>query len=95
MTIIDVAHIREQGQNMIVVPMQWSFGQKPSSEQIQIEAGLQLAANQAGLAGHVVTVWDAGGGRMAFRAPPVWQGFFSSINLVFVMANVNKRITLR
>lgn len=94
MTTIDVAHIREQGQDMIIVPMQASFGQKLESEQAQIEAGVEFAAHQAGLAGHVATVWDAGGGRMAFRAPNPWRGFFSSISLHFVLSNVNKRITV-
>ena len=95
MTTFDVAHIREQGQDMIIVPMRPEFGSKTSSDQAGIEHALASAAHGAGLAGRVVTVWDAGGGRMAFRGPPQWHTFLGSVSLHWVGANINKRITVR
>ncbi len=91
--IFDVAHVRKQGQNMIIVPMAPAFGRKLGPEQAAIEQQLAIAAHSAGLAGQVVTVWDSGG-RMAFRAPRPWHSFFASISLGYVAANVNKRITI-
>jgi hypothetical protein len=88
-----VAHIHEQGQDMIVVPLDRSFGYKTTQEQNQISAALQLCASRAGLRGTVVCVWDSGGGRMGFLAPRNWHPFFSSINLSFVARNVNRTLT--
>jgi hypothetical protein len=54
---------------MIIVPMREDFGHKLNSDQTNISFALQAAARSAGLAGQVVTVWDAGAGRMGFRGP--------------------------
>ncbi|MES2178010.1 MAG: hypothetical protein V4550_09115 [Gemmatimonadota bacterium] len=94
MTTFDVAHILEQGQNMIIVPMRSDFRHKSDSDQASISIALQTAARSAGLAGQVVTVWDAGSGRMGFRGPKPWHGFLGSISLQWVAANINKRITI-
>ena len=53
-----VAHLREQGQNIIIVPLDPDFGRKPRNEQHDVMAELQARANSAGLAGTVVPVWD-------------------------------------
>jgi hypothetical protein len=71
-----VAHLRQQGQNMIIIPLDREFGHKTNGEQNEIRASLQACARGAGLAGTVVPVWDAGGGRMAFLAPAPWRPFF-------------------
>lgn len=94
MTTFDVAHIREQGQDMIIVPMRPEFGMKTPTDQMSIELALASAARSAGLAGQVVTVWNAGNGRMAFRCPVPWRAFLASLSLPWVGANINKRITI-
>lgn len=86
----DVAHIREQGIDLIIIPLDSSFGYKTKEDQTQEIAVLQMHANGAGLAGTVVPVWDAGGGRMAFIAPQRWHPFFSSINGLWLASNINK-----
>jgi hypothetical protein len=73
-----VAHIKEQGQDMIIVPVDSSFGNKSQEEQNEITFMLQKCATSAGLAGTVVPVWDKGGGRMAFLAPEPWHPFFKT-----------------
>jgi len=88
-----IAHIREQGQDMIIVPLEDSFRYKSNREQNEIRAALQMCARGAGLAGTVVPVWDAGGGRMGFLAPQLWQPFFSGLDLAWVAANINKTLT--
>jgi len=87
-----VAHLHEQGQDMIIVPLDTNFGHQPSSSQHGAIDDIQRHARGAGLKGTVVPVWDNGGGRMAFIAPRAWHSFFTSINLYFVAANINREI---
>jgi hypothetical protein len=87
-----VAHIREQGQDMIIVPLDSTFGGRVNSDQQSIASELQTRSRAAGLAGRVVPVWDKGRGRMGFFAPHTWHGFFASINLRWVCANINREI---
>lgn len=93
MATFQVAHLREQGQDIIIVLVDRSFGYKSSTEQNQICAGIQACAASAGLAGTVVPVWDNGGGRMAFLAPQPWVPFFQSMTLANVAANINRELT--
>jgi hypothetical protein len=88
-----VAHIREQGQHMIVVPLDSSFDRKLDQDQQQIISNLQVHARAAGLAGTVVPVWDGGGGRMKFIAPRPWHSYFTSANLRLVLANINQELS--
>lgn len=87
-----VVHVREQGVDLVIVPLDRSFGSKVRSEQDVIVAELQVHARGAGLAGAVVPVWDSGGGRMGFLAPRNWHPFFKSLGLGAVAANINKEI---
>jgi len=93
MATYDVAHIREQGIDLIIVLVDSSFGLRTPREQQEIVTLLQECATKAGLAGTVIPVWDAGAGRMGFLAPPNWHSFFSSIDLTFVVANINRKLT--
>jgi hypothetical protein len=93
MSHFKVAHVREQGLDLIIVPLDSQFRFKTDVEQRETIAALQVCATRAGLAGAVVPVWDDGGGRMAFRAPRNWHPFFQSISLGFVAANINRELT--
>jgi len=88
-----VAHLRQQGQDMVIIPLDRSFGSKTSDDQQDIIADLQIHARAAGLAGTVVPVWDGGGGRMQFIAPRPWHPFFQSLDLSTVWRNINKEIS--
>jgi len=92
MSRFPIAHIREQGQDMIIVPLDRSFGYKSQKEQSQITNALQLWASRAGLAGTVVPVWDVGSGRMAFIAPSPWRGFFQSLSLRVIGRMINREL---
>jgi hypothetical protein len=89
----DVAHIRQQGQDIIVIPLESSFGNRISSDQRATILELQMRSRAAGLAGTVVPVWDAGSGRMGFIAPQQWHPYFQSISLQFVAANINRSLS--
>jgi hypothetical protein len=86
-----VAHVREQGVDLIIIPLDSNFGAKSQSEQHGAISELQVRASSAGLAGKVVPVWD-NGGRMAFIAPPNWHPFFKDLNLGFVAQNLNREL---
>jgi hypothetical protein len=88
-----VAHIHEQGVDLIIIPVNDNFRYKSNLEQNQVRSALQLCAASAGLRGTVVPVWDAGGGRMGFLAPSNFHPFFTSINLAFVAANINRELS--
>jgi hypothetical protein len=87
-----VAHVRQQGVDLIIVPLESSFGNRTPEDQRQIILELQTRSQTAGLAGTVVPVWDTGGGRMAFIAPQQWHPFFKSLSLQGVFANINKNL---
>jgi hypothetical protein len=89
---LKVAHVNEQGANMVIVPLDSGFGRKVSNDQKAIAAELQMRSEAAGLAGQVVPVWDNGGGRMGFLAPRNWHAFFESVSLQWVFANVNREL---
>ncbi len=86
-----VAHIREQGVDLIVVPLDQSFHYKSEAQQTEVLDELQARATAAGLAGTVVPVWTIGS-RMGFIAPRNWHPFFSSISWDDVLSNVNREI---
>jgi hypothetical protein len=93
MATYDVAHIREQGADLIVVRAESSLRYKTPAARQEIRSFLQQCAEAAGLTGTVVPVWDNGRGRMAFIAPRRWHLFFSSIDLSFVARRINRRLS--
>jgi hypothetical protein len=93
MTTFEIAYIHEQGVDLIIVLVDSSFGYKARTEQDKIVERLHACATLAGLAGTVITVWDSGGGQMHFLAPHNWHPFFSSIDLTFVIRNINRKLT--
>jgi hypothetical protein len=93
MPTFDVAHIRQQGVDLIIIPLDSNFRFKTPHQQDEAVGQLQARATSAGLAGTVVPVWDSGGGRMAFRAPRPWHPFFRSLNLAVVATNINKSLS--
>ncbi|HZR03164.1 MAG TPA: hypothetical protein VFA81_08350 [Burkholderiales bacterium] len=87
-----IAHLREQGQDMIIVPVDGAFQHKPAADQQQVRAELQMRARAAGLAGTVVPVWPDSSGRMHFIAPEPWHPFFKSLSLPMVYSALNREL---
>jgi hypothetical protein len=88
-----VAHVKEQGVDLIIIPLESRFGSMSNADQNSQNRELQVRANAAGLRGTVVPVWDAGGGRMGFFAPSGFRPFFSSLSLSQVDQSINKEIS--
>lgn len=92
MSKFKIAHLREQGKDMIIIPLDGQFHYKSKTEQSDIIDELQLCASNAGLAGTVVVVWRHGN-RVHFIAPQPWHPFFRSLSWNVIMANLNKELT--
>jgi hypothetical protein len=87
-----VAHLRERGVNLVIVPLESHFGDMSPKEQRQVIGELQRHSLAARLAGTVVPVWPQGRS-MAFIAPTNWHPFFKSLGLNDVLASVNKELS--
>jgi hypothetical protein len=87
-----IAHIKEQGVDLIIIPLDSSFDYKTQNDQIETVGALQMYASSAGLAGKVVPVWLSGR-NMKFIAPPNWHPFFKSISWDFIHMNINRELT--
>ena len=92
MSKFKIAHIKEQGQQMIIIPLDNNFHHKTSSQQSDTQTALQSCASNAGLAGTVVLVWQ-NGGRMHFIAPKPWHPFFRTLSWNSVISSLNKELT--
>jgi hypothetical protein len=88
-----VAHVKEQGVDLIIIPLERRFGSLGNSAQNTERDQLQVRANAAGLAGTVVPVWNVGGNRMGFLAPSGFRPFFSGLSLHQAHQRVNKEIS--
>ena len=91
-TKLKIAHVHEQGVDMIIVPLDNSFRSKTNDEKLKLKDQLQIKASSAGLRGVVVPVWNDSLGRMAFIAPRPWHHFFSNLNMDFVFSNLNREL---
>ena len=94
MPTCQVAYLRRDGQDVILVPVDRSFGVRSPAEQSRIQEAFQRSAAAAEIPGVVVPVWEDAAGRMAFRAPPPWHDFFRSIDMVYVATALNRTLSL-
>ncbi|GAC1413657.1 MAG: hypothetical protein PVSMB1_07710 [Gemmatimonadaceae bacterium] len=94
MPTFQVAHLRRDGQELIIVPVDRSFGKRSPAEQVRIQEAFQRSAAAADMSGTVVPVWEDASGRMAFRAPPPWHEFLKSIDMVYVATALNRSLSL-
>ncbi|MCR4529871.1 hypothetical protein [Acinetobacter venetianus] len=92
MATYKIAHIHEQGQDIIIAPLESNFHHSSNEEQNQLIDYLQACATNAGLAGTVVPAWQFGG-RVHFIAPVPWHPFFKSLSWNDILVNINKELT--
>lgn len=86
-----VAHIRRQGVDMILVPLDPIFGSRTAADQKAITANLQQAAIAKKLAGSVVPCWPVGNS-WKFQAPPRLAPFLQSLTWDTVLRSRNERL---
>ncbi len=87
-----IAHIREQGQDMIIVPLDSLFGIKSSAVQNEVYEEFSRRSASAGLRGKVVLIWK-NGKNTKFIAPRPWISFFKSISYNHILRNINKELS--
>ena len=89
----DVAHVQEQGQDMLIFPLDSSFERKTTAVQNEELGVLETRARSAGLRGSAVAVWLDGSGRMRFLSPQPWHAFLQKLSHQTILQNVNKTIS--
>src|SRR6266436_574441 len=94
MPTFQVAQLHQGGLDVIIVPVDRSFGKRSPAEQARIQEAFQRSAAAADIPGVVVPVWEDATGRMAFRAPPPWHEFLKSIDMVYVATALNRTLSL-
>jgi hypothetical protein len=90
--IYRVALVRERGIDLVLPIVGAVFASLPADQQATGAARLQLCAAEAGLVGVVIPVWDAGGGRLGFWAPPQWHGHLSGLTWPLVLRAVGRTL---
>jgi hypothetical protein len=88
----EVAHIREHGTDIVIIPLEPTFDSKSPAEKTRTRDELQLKATAAGLAGTVALVWEHND-RMAFFGPNNLHTYLGSLNMALVLQSVNKFIS--
>lgn len=89
----DIAHINEQGQDIIIVPVDSDFGLQQEREQKLFIASFQRHCMSAGLHGVVVPVWEDYSGIFHSLCPNTWTPFFETITMGYVLANINRKVS--
>lgn len=87
-----IAHIKEQGQDIIIVPLDESFDRQTEMHQESFLNEIRSAAALAGLRGVVVPIWPSYG-NIKFIAPLPWHAFFKSITLDRVYKILNRELS--
>ena len=91
MPSLKAAHIREQGQNMIIFPLDHTFGHKSDRDRSLALNELEQRARASGLAGRAVAFWESAN-RTHFIGPRPWHPFLGGLSMRDVMASVNMEI---
>ncbi|PKO18702.1 hypothetical protein CVU37_04770 [candidate division BRC1 bacterium HGW-BRC1-1] len=94
MPTFKIAHIREQGQDIILALVSDQIHYKGDTEKAALAASLQACAEAAGLAGIVVLVWIHVN-QIYFRGPSPWHAFLKGLTVPFFMSNINKELTCK
>lgn len=88
----DVAYVRIDDRDLILVPVHPRFGMKSTNDMRAFVARARGLAAAAGLAGEVIPVWDDGdGGLMAFARPSLLPRV-ARLSWVNVRRHVNVRL---
>jgi hypothetical protein len=89
----EIAHINEQGQDIIIVPLNSSFDALPDDEKKKTIVELQKRSTGARLKGKVVPVWVDTLGGFCFICPSPWHPYFSGLNMDIVQSMINKSLS--
>ena len=88
----DIAHFKEQGQDVIAVFVSDQVEDLSEVEQNHLCRELQFRANNAGISGNVALVWQEPSGHLGYRVPSNWKPFFDDLDYDRLADNINTRL---
>lgn len=88
----EVAHIREQGQDIILIALDESFGRQSEADRQAALLEFTMRCRAAGLRGHVAILWPVGA-QTHFIGPQNWHRYLESINLAYAISQRNRWIS--
>lgn len=91
MAQIKIAHINEQGRELIIIPLDSSFHDKTPSQREATRKALQACVCDAHLEGAVVLVWRSGHNRY-FIAPDQWHEYLRHLPWNDIISRLNKTL---
>ncbi len=93
MASFQVAHINEQGNDVIILPLGETFPQRSPEARKEMINGFANCVKRAGLKGTLVPVWPEGD-RIHFIAPKEWHPFCASMTWDWIRHNINRQVPL-
>ena len=93
MASFQVAHIHEQGNDVIILPLGESFPMQSAEKRKEMLAGFAECVKRAGLRGTLVPVWPEGE-NLRFIAPKEWHPFCASMTWEWIRYNINREVSL-
>lgn len=93
---VKIAHIHQQGQDIIFIPVAQEFGQRSQEYRADAIKAISTAARNAGLSGTVVPVWplEEDEDKFSFIAPKQWHGFVRTLSWDWISKNLNREIAV-
>lgn len=95
MHTVDVAFVRIDDRDLILVPVHPRFGMKSADAMLIYTSRLRKLAHAAGLSGDVVPVWDDGDGGLMAYARPSLLPHIGRLNWNITLRHVNVRLLVR
>jgi len=91
--IYKVAHIREQGKDVIIIPISNINNNLTNEKLNEIRRVFQTQAIKTKLSGEVCLVWEFNK-QLFSLAPSQWKAFCANLNMRIVKQYINKELTL-
>lgn len=95
MLTFTVAYIRVAGADLILVPVDDTFGDWSHAEQLAAVAEFRRYAVKTGMTGTVAPVWKNAAGRGVFFVPPSLRPVVEVLTWEFVTGCINYRLGIR
>lgn len=88
-----IAHVRESGLDLVLVPFEAGFGFLSPEDQQQAIDAIRKTTILAGLKGEVIPIWPTDDDGTSFLAPESHHSVVQNISMDFVRANLNRQFT--
>lgn len=93
MPSVEIAHVRTQNVNVIIVPLEREFTLRTPANQEGVVREISAAARGAGLDGAVTIVWEDSRRNFNFLGPRNQQAFYRGIDMRWVRRHLNTTLS--